>query len=242
MKFLRSKVLRVAVFAALAILFAVAIIKSLIAAPTADDVELIALYQAGDLDALREALKTLPEQSAAGQFLRGAFESDGEAARFYYDQTVALYQGSPFEPYALERLWQYHLVKGDAGMAERYWDFLTSRHPDYPGLNNPPDFKRFSTPDELVEAPEDLPPLNSDDAPYWTVQLGAFSQEEGAVKVGERAQRWGEVRYVKKIYKGKRLTVVQVGRFDRREDATALDEAIRKSSDLKGRIVEVGKE
>jgi cell division septation protein DedD len=73
----------------------------------------------------------------------------------------------------------------------------------------------------------------------WTVQLGAYKNPKGAQKVGQTAQKWGDVRYIKKVFKGKELTVVQVGLFDDRDKAVNLDSSIRATTDLRGRIVKV---
>ena len=206
---------------------------------------LLALFIAGKTDSIRNITEQLPEETAAGQFFRGIFENDGEAARFYYDRIVALYPESEYEAYALDRLWQYHMAKGDLEMAERYWGFLKRRHPDHQGTVDSPDPLSIQDLRELsaksVHHISNTSPDNSKSVDQWTLQLGAFQNPKGAQKVGQTAQKWGDVRFIKKVFKGKELTVVQVGLFNDREKAVNLDESIRASTDLRGRIVKVEK-
>lgn len=208
-----------------------------------DEDRLLVLFVAGETDSLREILNTIPEETAAGQFFRGVYESDGEAARFYYDRTVALYPGSPYSAYALNRMWQYHMAKGDFEMATRYYGFLERRHPDHHILCGSPDPLSMQDLTELSKQSASSIPLSTQNNNYssemWTVQLGAYKNPKGAQKVGQTAQIWGDVRYIKKVFKGKELTVVQVGLFDDRDKAVNLDSSIRATTDLRGRIVKV---
>jgi len=208
--------------------------------PWNDNKWLLARFRSGDIDTLRDVVDNIPEESAAGQFFRGLFEKDGESARFFYDRTVALYSGSPFESYALRRLWQYHWAKGDAEMARRYWNFLKRRHPRHPSVEDIPDFKHTSDYNELTTKPDNnKDPVYTIKGKYWTVQVGAFSDLNRALKVGHTMQRWGDVKYVKKKSIGRDLTAVQVGQFIRREDADKLDVKIRASTELRGRVIAV---
>ncbi len=208
------------------------------------DDRLLSMFIQGDTDSLRGIIDSIPEETAAGQFFRGVYETDGEAARFYFDRTVALYPGSPFSAHALNRLWQYHMAKGDFDMAEKYWGFLKRRHPEFEGLSQSPDPRSVRDLTELsVKSAHPMSKSSSASNPQkndqWTVQLGAYQNHKGAQKVGQIAQKWGNVRYIKKVFKGRELTVVQVGLFDDREKAVNLDSSIRASTDLRGRIVKV---
>jgi hypothetical protein len=219
--------------------------NKLFSANISDDSEdrLLALFVAGETDSLREVINTIPEETAAGQFFRGIYEIDGEAARFYFDRTVALYPGSQYSAYALNRLWQYHMAKGDFEMAERYYGFLERRHPDHHILCGSPDPLSIQDLTELSKQSASSIPHSTPNSNYsaemWTVQLGAYKNPKGAQKVGQTAQKWGDVRYIKKVFKGKELTVVQVGLFDDRDKAVNLDSSIRATTDLRGRIVKV---
>lgn len=205
-----------------------------------DDNWLLQRFRTGDLDTLRELAPRIPEKSAAGQFFRGIFETDGEAARFYFDRAVALYPGSVFESWALERLWQYHWAKGDSTMAERYWSFLSRRHPDHPSSAVSPGFRNSSDLQQLTnESTATLVRSEVVSRDYWTVQLGAFKNREGAEKVGFEARAWGKVKLINKKVRGQDLTVVQVGHFLHRDDAVELDKKIRSETDLRGRVVKV---
>src|SRR4030043_318888 len=88
------------------------------------DDRLFELYQAGDLETVQKMRGKLPDSSAAAEFFKGVFETDGEAARFHYDRVLVIGPGSTAEGWALDKLWQYHLAKGDLKQAEKYWGFL----------------------------------------------------------------------------------------------------------------------
>jgi len=231
------------------ILFAILLFCStqnkLFSANISDDEEdrLLTLFVAGETDSLREILNTIPEETAAGQFFRGVYESDGEAARFYYDRTVALYPGSHYSAFALNRLWKYHMAKGDFEMAERYYGFLERRHPNHHILCSTPDPLSIQDLTELSKQSASSIPHSTLTSNFstemWTVQLGAYKNPKGAQKVGLTAQKWGDIRYIKKVFKGKELTVVQVGLFKDRDKAVNLDSSIRATTDLRGRIVKV---
>ncbi len=207
--------------------------------PPSDEEALLALFRAGNLDALRtEAVKT-PENSGAGKFLRGLFERDGEKARYHYDQVVALYQDSAFRPWALQRLWQQHWAKGEKDMAQRFLDILSRRYPGHPALNIAPDYSHAGDLKEVAQQPIPISqsPHKEEPRPYWTIQLGAFRNPAGAREVGEQAQSWGEVRYLTKRVENLDLTVVQVGRFVDRQEAEEFLSRLKKASGLAGRVV-----
>ncbi|MBC8465581.1 SPOR domain-containing protein [bacterium] len=200
-------------------------------------------FEAGETDSLRDIIEKIPEESAPGLFFRGVFDKNGEEARFYYDQLVALYPGSRFEPWALQRLWHYHWTKGENEKAKRYYNFLVKRHPEHKSVTRLPDFSIKDlaeiSKNKDLEGGFDAPEKSSVRGSYWTVQLGAFQNPDGANRIAERAKRWGRGRVFEKTVNGKRLTIVQVGKFDTKEKAVDLERSIRKNSDLKGRAVEV---
>ena len=208
-----------------------------------NDSTLVQYFQRGKLDTLREILEEIPELTAGGQFLRGIFEEDGEKARFYFDHTVALYSGSVYEVFALERLWQYHLAKGDMEMSRKYWDFLCKRHPEHPCVENPPRFDRESDLRELtvevVRGNRNVQNANQSEGYFWSVQLGAFSNFDGALRVKKIAEKWGEVKISKKAFHDRELTIVQVGNFKNRSDAVDLETMIRSGSELRGKVIKV---
>lgn len=199
---------------------------------------LLARFRQGDIDTIRSLLDSIPEMTQAQQLLKGIFEPDGEAARFYYDRVVALYPNSGVEATALERLWQYHWAKGDGKHARQYWDFLRRRHPDYPGLNDCPDFNSESDLEGLIDENHRVG-FNSQTeiTSGWTIQLGAFRNLEGARKTARKAVPYGDVRYLEKVSKGKTLTVVQVGLYSSHEEAEAVRKRIRAATGIKGRVV-----
>ena len=204
----------------------------------ADQDWLLERYRSGDIDTLRAILDSIPEMSDMGQFFRGIFETDGEAARFYFNRIVTLYPNSVVEAYALERLWQYHWAKGDSEMTRRYWDFLERRHPDYSGLKQQPNFSHANGLGELTVV--EIPPpasFTEEEEPYWTIQLGAYKNEMGAREVGQKAMGFGRVRYLKKEVKGSELTIVRVGRFQTRDEAKTVQKNIKAVTGIKGRIL-----
>ena len=197
-------------------------------------------YQAGDIDTIRSLLNSIPEQSAAGQFFRGVFETDGEAARFYYDRILALYPNSRAEAWALERLWQYHWTLGEMAQAEKYYVFLLTRHPDHPGLAEKPDFNAASGLVELTEEPRtvrraELTPA----AGKWRVQLGAYGRRKGAEDVAGRVLSFGDADLISKEVNGNNLTIVMIGRFHTREEAEQLSAKILAMTGIRGIVLVV---
>jgi len=204
-----------------------------------DDTWLYEQFAAGNIDTLRLVLDLIPEQTAAGQFFRGIFERNGESARFYFDRSVALYPGSLFEAWSLERLWQHHWAVGDTNNARKYLKFLRQRHPDNSAGGFIPDFANVSDLWELTTDENTLINWENSNQKYWTIQLGAFSNHNGALWVANKARKWGQVKLVNKTVRGKDLTVVHLGRFSRRRDASELESRIRSETELKGRVVSV---
>ncbi len=200
-----------------------------------DEAWLFNRYQSGDIDTIRFLLDDIPDSTAAGQFFRGIFETDGERARFYYDRIVALWPGSGSEAWALERLWQYHYCKGDMAQAEKYYDFLRARHPDHPGIADRPDFTSDAGLRRLMGEPA-ASPAGTSDVPVgrWRVQLGAFSKRNGAKRIARKVVKYGAVDLVTREVDGRRLTVVMVGRFQRKEQAEQLAGKIRSETGIKG--------
>ncbi|NQT34202.1 SPOR domain-containing protein [bacterium] len=195
-------------------------------------------YQSGDIDTIRSLLNSIPEESAAGQFFRGVFETDGEAARFYYDRILALYPNSSSEAWALERLWQYHWSLGDMAQAEKYYDFLLTRHLDHPRLAEKPDFNAASGLEELTEEPRTVKRAELfPETGKWRVQLGAYGRRKGAEDVAGRVMSFGSADLIDKEVNGKNLTVVMIGRFHTREEAEQLSAKIQAMTGIKGIVV-----
>ncbi len=203
-----------------------------------DEKWLLARFREGNVDTVKALLDSIPAMTQAQQFLQGVFEPDGEAARFYYDRVLALFPNSAVEAMALERLWQYHWTKGDGKQAKQYWEFLKRRHPNYPGLEDPPDFNSENDLAGLVEN-KFVTGLSTKSGLMsgWTIQLGAFSNQEGALETARNAVPYGDVRYVEKIVKNKKLTIVQVGIYASKEEAEAAMRRIKAATGIKGRVV-----
>jgi len=192
-------------------------------------------YRSGNIDTIRAILNQIPDTTAAGLFFRGIFETDGEAARFYFDRILALYPGSTAEAWALERLWQYHWSRGDIDQAEKFYKFLKQRHPEHDGLVEKPDFKDGRDISSLLlDEDTDSPREVTIQSGHWRLQLGAFSKREGAKKIARKVVQFGPVDLVKKEVNGKELTVVMVGRLPCRKDALKLADEIKSATGLKG--------
>ncbi len=200
-------------------------------------------YYSGKIDTLRSIVEYLPENTAACQFLQGIFSEDGEEARFYFDRIVALYSDSPYSSVAMERLWQYHWAKGNAEMAQRYWNFLKARHPEAVDENTKNRFEHSNDLDELLEEKLTAQSLILLDHAQlqgtWTVQVGAFRNRDGAKRRKLEVQKWGKVYFVEKNVNGVELTVVQVGRFRKKKDAIELEQRIRTTDNIHGRVIEL---
>lgn len=209
--------------------------------PPPDEEWLFERYQAGDIDTIHYLLDRLPDSSAAGKFFRGVFESDGDAARFYYDQVVALYPRSIAEGWALGKLWQYHYARGDNDQAQRYYQFLKERHPDHPYLTPVPDFKTKSG---IVKPAVSASPTQDASEPkpaLWAVQVGAFSKKSGADATVKKVKKYGAVTQVVRETAGQKLTVVMVGKLESMDEAQRLADQISKETGITGRIVALDK-
>ncbi len=220
---------------------------------TPEEEWLLQRYQANDLDSLRQVHQDISEDTSFGQFLRGLFETDGDEARFYYDRVILFHSGSQVEPYAMERLWQYHYAKGDMEQAERYYGFLQQRHPDFVGLSTIPDFShgaglgellrtRLSIDNETAEIVSE-PPIE-ETAPEeltegWTVQVGAFSFRSGAQNQSSQMEQFGTVAIRSKLSNGRMLSLVHVGMFKNKTEAEQLKERINRATGIQGRVVAV---
>jgi len=209
-----------------------------------DDSRLAAYYSAGKLDTLYAVLDRIPEESAMGQFLRGVFEADGEAAKFIYDRVIAQYPNTTAEAFALERLWQYHFTLGDRSNARKFRDFLKRRHPDYKGTASIPDFDRTDGLTKLkmdeIE-PSAAMPSPPPESGLWTIQIGAFSDPNRAREVGKRLESFGKVFYIKKAAPKGELIAVQVGRLNTCAAAEKLQRQITTATRLEGRVTAVDK-
>ena len=200
-----------------------------------DEAWLFERYQSGDVDTIQSLLSQLPDTSVVGLFFKGVFETDGEAARYFYDRILALYPGSSVEPWALERLWQYHWSKGDVAQAERFYNFLQQRHPNHVSQVEKPDFKAGRDMSSLLI--DTVAPQTNErviKSGPWRVQVGAFSKRDGARKIARKVVQFGPVDLVDKNVNGRDLTVVMVGRLPSRREAEKLAEEIKALTGLKG--------
>jgi len=208
------------------------------AAKTPDPQWLFECYDAGRLDTLRDVLDNLSDSTAEGLFFHGVFESDGDAACFYYDRVLALFPGTAVEARALDRLWQYHWAKGERQQAHQFWDFLRQRHPEYTGFPFKPDFDEQpeAKPTKNLQIGESLSPAGTS-TNTWGVQIGAFSKSAGAKNAAKKVEKFGKVRLIPKQIEGKNLTLVIVGSFNSREEAAETADKIRQAVGFEGSVV-----
>ena len=223
------------------ILFQAGLFAASAGAQPPDEAWLFERYQAGDLDTILALLGELPDSSAAGKFFRGVFETDGFAARFYYDQVLALFPLSPAEGWALGKLWQYHYAKGENEQARRYYQFLQERHPGHPCLKPAPDFGVSSTPARSAAATPPPPKKDAAGPKFWAVQVGAFAKKSGAETTAKRVKKYGEVSQMLRTSAGQKLTVVTVGKFKSEDEARRLAEQINQETGIAGRVVALDK-
>ncbi|MBM3326273.1 MAG: SPOR domain-containing protein [Calditrichaeota bacterium] len=204
----------------------------LIQSPTNDE-WLVEQYQRGNLAALKHAQAQYPDTSAAGWFLRGLFESNGQQACLCYENSIALAAGGAVEASALERLYWNYITRGESATADKYLGYLQKRHPSY---------KMWSLPDVALKsvtlsAPEKS--ISVETAPFWSVQVGAFANRKSAETLGKSMARFAPVEYISKSTGGKTLIAVRVGRFDQRQRAEELLKQIDASTGITGCIVKI---
>lgn len=210
-------------FGAVVSVLATAVIPG--ACPGADEAVLFDLFARGRLDSLTRLTADLPDSSAAGEFFKGVFQPDGEQARYHYDRVVAFWPGTAAEGWALDRLSQYHLARGDLAGALKYRNFLKARHPSHPALAGTPD---------LAELPE--PPLQAAAADAreggkpWAVQVGAYQDPRGARKIAQEMSKFGQVRQVQRQTDRGKVTAVLVGRCRTRAEADSLAKSIHRQT------------
>lgn len=219
------------------------LLLTLLSAPAApNEAWLWERYREGDLDTIAALLPALPRASAVMEFFGGVFEPDGEAARLHYDRVLTEHPGSNAEPWALERLWGYHVARGDQAAVTRYAGLLTDRHPEFKGLTTG---AWRALPAAPAGTASPLPRSGVDIAPdykatVWSVQVGAFKNRKGAEATGKRVARFGDVSYVDKSTDGALVTLVRVGRFDKKRDAERLAGQIKAATGLSGVVVAAG--
>lgn len=168
-------------------------------------------------------------------WLRGTLTVDPAQAASDYRRLVIEYPGGPFSDYALLRLAQAAHASGDGDAARVYVGTLTRDYPASPVVREaetwlagagpapaPPLVDMDSVPSQPVaEArpirPDPTPaaptPEAVQDGPRFSVQLGAFANDDRARALYQRALREGlEPRMVR--VEGTRLLHVRVGLFD----------------------------
>jgi len=206
------------------------------------EMEILDLYQAGEYDSLRTLVATAPDTTGTGQFLRGLFTADGEAARFYYDHSVVFYPDSPAEPFALERLWQYHYAKGDLQQAAKYFGFLASRHPDFPGAAEKPDFVTGNKIVDVNRQTNDIPPRKPQPAGNgWGVRVGTFSSKANAQRAARAVEKQGIVTIAPVKSGSRTLYTVTLGGYLSLAEAKSVARQVKSTTGMDPLITTVAK-
>jgi len=170
-------------------------------------------------------------------WLRGSLTVDPNQAALDFRRLVIEYPGGPFSDQALLRLAQASHASGDGDGARAYIGALMQDYPASPvrreaeawlaGAGPAPDPPRLVSEVDSAQgaAPPDAgpepPAPEIADAPRFSVQLGAFADQERARSLYQRANAAGlEARMVR--VEGTELIHVRVGRFDSAGPASEL--------------------
>jgi cell division septation protein DedD len=184
-----------------------------------------------------------------GLWLRGRLTVDPNLAELDYQRLVVLYPSSPFAPQALLRLAQSAHASGDAEDAARHVGTIARDYPTSPvraeaeawlrGAGAPPPASdpppatapavtaggAVATPPPPTAPPQTAPPTARPSAPAdevldWSVQFGAFTDEERAFALHRELVSAGLAARLVRVA-GSGFVHVRIGRFSNRADASA---------------------
>jgi cell division septation protein DedD len=184
-----------------------------------------------------------------GLWLRGRLTPDPMLAELDFQRLVVLYPSSPYAPQALLRLAQSAHAHGDGAAAERHVAALVRDYPTSPlrteaeawlrgaGAPPPPTDVRPSTPPEaaptavattpptadapvIQPAPPSRPPAPADAVLDWSVQFGAFTDENRAFALHQELIGAGLTARLVRVA-GSGFLHVRIGRFATRAEASA---------------------
>lgn len=184
-----------------------------------------------------------------GLWLRGRLTVDPVQAELDFQRLVVLYPGGDFTADAILRLAQAAWAMGDEASARRHFETLERNHPRSEALERgrawmadagpvPPPADTPARTADPGERPSDAaaerPPPAAQDTPdrraaaanlLYSVQLGAFAEEDRAMAVYESARGEGvDVRMVR--VQGSPFTHVRLGRFAQRAEAVEVLEEL----------------
>jgi len=164
-----------------------------------------------------------------GLWLRGLLTVAPDLAELDFQRLVVEYPGGPFTAEALVRLGRAAEARNKSAAAEQYFRTLLR---DYPGSRYETVAQAWlgsraatlsdvsSVSDAGAEATPGSREAASPVSGAYSVQLGAFSQEAGALRLSGAAERAGLVIRVVRV-EGNSLFRVRVGRFATEEEAVA---------------------
>jgi cell division septation protein DedD len=180
-----------------------------------------------------------------GLWLRGRLTVDPNLAELDYQRLVVLYPSSPYAPQALLRLAQSAFANGDGAAADRHVATIVRDYPtsparteaeawrraagtpppptDTPSAAPPTTATRDSTPAATVPstpAPAARPPAPADEVLEWSVQFGAFTDQDRAFALHSELVSAGLAARLVRVA-GSGFVHVRIGRFSNRTDASA---------------------
>jgi TolA-binding protein len=195
--------------------------------------------------------------SAPAAYWRALITEDAAEAAELFDEVVLRFRNSEYADRATYRIAQFHFARGQYHSAQKYFSDVARRFPQS-SLRGPARYfaaKSWLAAGEIDSAyadllacadagpetwfgklaKEDLDGLSAGDlqktlaaATKFTVQVGAYSKRDNAVKQAERLKG---LNYAAEIYEKRqkeKLHLVWVGNFSTREEAARLSDELRR--------------
>ena len=196
------------------------------------------------IDKLPELKQKYPNSSEI-IYLEGLLTEDGEKAFRIYSSLLDKYPKSKYADDSIYRIYSYFIAVDKPGKAEVYLNRLQNEHPESPYLKVIKNTASFeSKPNELVKKKNDSDKKSGSSSTgpvyLYTIQAGAFSNKENALRLKSDFENGGYSSEVKeKSVGGSLFHVVFVGKFKSETDAKSKLDEINSKFKVQGWVVKL---
>lgn len=205
--------------------------------------------ESGQIESARLGLEKLKKTNPGDpsvMFLDAMLTQDGKEALSKYSVIWQKYPKSRYADASLYWVYSYYYALGSYSKASGYMDELKKNYPRSSFLIA--ENKNLSSVKEDTDAaPVEKKPLKNSNSgekkPFrFTIQAGAFLQEENAAKLMDSFRDSGYFTELKKKdVAGSTLNVVNVGKFESEDEARKTLDFINTRYKLNGRVIGIGK-
>lgn len=192
--------------------------------------------QIDELEALIPKLKSKFPDKPESVFLQAVFETDGDAAAETYEKLLVKYPDHLFADACLFRLIQFDYARAAYETAGQRAQVLKNEFPKSPYVGRTESmFAGLSAEVKLTDA-ETLPVKPSG---KYRLQVGAFGQLKNAEELRDKLKAGGyNVEFSEKTVNNQKLTLVWVGPYATRDDASKEGAELKNKFQLTFTIVE----